>query len=77
MIDNLGSILVKNEDGFLNGKQLQQKLVHEGVLHPTSDVAVFLKRLVSWNAHKGFTLATLSGTQQNLQWRAMLWVECL
>jgi len=54
------SILVKNEDGFLNGKQLQQKLVHEGVLHPTSDVAVFLKRLREYISSQGHRLITNS-----------------
>lgn len=52
--------LISNEEGCLNGKQLQQKLVKEGVLHPSSDVDVFLRHLHQYVKGQGHRLITNS-----------------
>ena len=49
-----------NDEGCLNGKQLQQKLVKEGALHPTSDVDVFLRHLHKHVTGQGHRLITNS-----------------
>lgn len=53
-------MLINNEEGHLNGKQLQQKLVSGGILHSSSDVAVFLQHLRQYVKGQGRRLITNS-----------------
>lgn len=48
--------LINSDEGYLNGKQLQHKLVSEGVLHPSSDVDTFMRHLKQHVASQGHKL---------------------
>jgi len=60
MMEAAYDVLVSNEESLLTGKQLQQKLVQEGRLHPNSDIDAFMGHLRQHIESQGHRLITNS-----------------
>jgi hypothetical protein len=60
MMEAAYDVLVNNEGSLLTGKQLQQKLVQEGLLHPNSDSGAFMSHLRQYIESQGHRLITNS-----------------